>query len=293
LTFSRHSVFIGLMSLRIFKNELELTYKNFVFPGGEVSIKLDAQNFKFFDRLGVVKIFAKLQNSQDFFFLAMAKDSLKKLGETRVDLILPYVPYARQDRVCDKGESFSLQVFCNLLNSLDFESVTIFDPHSDVTPALINNVKVISQLDIISGSRFNEYLCNSKFVFVSPDAGANKKVSSLASYFMHQRFIRADKLRDLTNGNIKEIVVYADDLTGVNPVIIDDLIDGGGTFVGLAKELKKKKAQKVILYVTHGIFSKGCDSLFENGIDEIWCTDSFKDEFDSRVNVIKIRDFIK
>lgn len=282
------------MSIKILKKTtdevLELSYKTFVFSGGEVSVKLDANNLKFLQTPVPVILVARIQTSEDFVRLAMIKDALEKLDEYFVFLILPYVPYARQDRVCANGESFSLKVFTDLLNSLKFSEVTILDPHSDVTPALINNVKVVSQLNIISRTHFNERLCKPNIVFCSPDAGANKKTSELAKYFQHEGFIRADKLRDLTNGNIKETIVYADDLTGKTVVIADDLIDAGGTFIGLTKELKKKKADKVILYVTHGIFSKGVDILFQNGIDEIWCTDSFREDIDTKVNVLKIED---
>jgi ribose-phosphate pyrophosphokinase len=111
-------------------------------------------------------------------------------------------------------------------------------------------------------------------VLVSPDAGANKKTFEVAKYFS-TNFIRADKLRDLTTGQIKETIVYADDLTGKTAVILDDICDGGRTFIELAKVLKAKGAAKVILFVTHGIFSAGLDPLFAGGIDAIWTTDSF------------------
>jgi ribose-phosphate pyrophosphokinase len=271
------------------KSLAPLDYKSFVFNGGEVSIKLplicDLANRN-------VKILARIQNSNDFFFLANVKDALERMGARNLKVFLPCLPFARQDRLCDLGESFSLKVFCDLLNGLNFAEVTVLDCHSDVGAALINNINHVDQLGIINKDPAFINRCLQGVVFVSPDAGANKKTAKIAGYFEHKSFIRADKLRDLTNGKIKEIVVYADDLSNQDVVILDDIIDLGGTFMGLAKELKKKNARKVILYATHAICPKGFDDLFNSGIDEIWVTNSFREIDDPRVNVFNVKAFL-
>lgn len=264
------------------KNQLgnELDYKYFLFSGGEVSVKLNADNLKFFLETTEYKLIARLHNSNDVITLAMIKNALFNIKKLPIHATIPYLPYGRQDRVCDKGESSSLKVFCGLINYLDFDSVTIIDPHSDVSAALLNNVKVISRLDIFHNSWME--LKNRVFaggVFLAPDAGSNKKVSELAAYFNHKEFYRADKLRDLSNGNIKETIVYCDDFHGQDVIIADDLCDGGRSFIELAKVLKTKNCGKVVLYVTHGIFSKGFDVCYEGGIDEIWTTDCFSENF--------------
>ncbi len=82
----------------------------------------------------------------------------------------------------------------------------------------------------------------------------------------------------MDTGNILETVVYADDLQGRDVCILDDIADGAKTFIELAKVLKAKNAGKVILYVTHGIFSKTIEYVLENGIDEVWTTDSFRQD---------------
>jgi ribose-phosphate pyrophosphokinase len=277
------------MSIKIKKGELELNYKRFTFPGGEVGIKLDVTNYKFFYDKNKVTLIARITKSEDFFALAMIKDALEQMGEKNINLFIPYIPYARQDRICDNGESFSLKVFANLLNSLNFPLVTIVDPHSEVCPALINNVKVITQYDVVAA--WDEFIQRIKFgKIVSPDSGANKKSAKIAKYLDHEEFIRADKLRDLTNGNIKETIVYCDDFKGKDVVIIDDLIDAGGTFILLAKVLKDKNIGKIILFCTHGIFSKGTKPLFEGGINEIYTTNSFYDVFPANVGDIKVFD---
>ena len=128
-----------------------------------------------------------------------------------------------------KGESFSLKVFANMVNALGFNKVVTLDPHSDVTPALIDNVKVISQSDIIH--KWMDFTMRlGSTMLVSPDSGANKKTAKIAGYLNHWEFARADKLRDLSTGQILETVVYKEDFNKQDVAIIDDICDGGKTF---------------------------------------------------------------
>ena len=76
-------------------------------------------------------------------------------------------------------------------------------------------------------------------------------------------------------GNITKTTVLHDDFGGKDCVIVDDICDGGRTFIELAKVLKERGAGKIGLFVTHGIFSQGVGVLFDNGIDFIYTTDSF------------------
>lgn len=113
------------------------------------------------------------------------------------------------------------------------------------------------------------------FHLVCPDSGANKKMKDLQKGIMHDSLIKCDKTRDTQTGEISGFEVYANDLEGKPCLIIDDICDGGGTFIGLAKELKKKNAGKLYLAVSHGIFSKGYVEL-DKYFDGIYTTDSFK-----------------
>lgn len=272
--------------ITITKNGKSLALKQFFFPAGEVGVSIDTKDLRYqLDAASYQTITARIQRSDDFMALALAKDALSHFDETPVRLFLPYIPYARQDRVCSSGDSFSLRVFTELVSSLGFEKITVVDPHSDVAVALLpRNTMVIRQFDVINRNQpFIERVLKGA-TFVSPDAGANKKTSELAKYFGHTSFIRADKLRNLATGEIIETVVYAEDLKGQDVVIADDICDGGRTFTELAKALKAKGAGKVILYVTHGIFTKGTKVLFDNGIDEIFTTNSYYDVWPAGVD---------
>ena len=271
--------------------ELEVT-KNFSFPGGEVGISINERNHKFFEVDGELVIRASLTSSDDFMKLVMVTDALRIINPNQnISLFVPYFAYARQDRVCNPGESFSVKAFANLINSLNYYRVYICDPHSDVTPSVLDRVKVFTQFDVVNN--WIEFTNRARpGILIAPDAGANKKTSTIAKYFMHDKFIRADKLRELSTGKIIETVVYCDDFKGRDVICLDDIGDGMKTFTELARACKAKNCGKFVVYVTHGIFSKGVDICFENQIDELWTTDSFNTEFDKRVNVFRLDRFL-
>ena len=87
--------------------------------------------------------------------------------------------------------------------------------------------------------------------------------------------VECSKSRDVKTGQLSGFKVYADDLGGADCIIVDDICDAGGTFMGLAMELKKKNAGKLYLAVSHGIFSKGIDDLTKY-FDKIFTTDSIR-----------------
>jgi ribose-phosphate pyrophosphokinase len=276
------------MNIKLTINDKEIDIQNFIFSGGEVYVRIGKNetqrvvlNNQKYD--GPLNITARIQNSDSFFYLANIKDALDGMfPDAPKRLFLPYLPYARQDRVCNSCESHSLKVFCGLLNYLKFDKVTVCDVHSDVSLALIDNLIHISRLDIINNWReFTNRAIGC--VMISPDAGANKKTSEIAKYFNHDSFVRADKLRDLSTGEIKETIVYCDDFKGRDVLCADDIIDGGRTFIELAKVCKAKNCGKFVLYATHGIFSKSTNCLFDGGIDEIWTTNSF--DFNKNIEI--------
>lgn len=276
------------MSIKIIKDGIKLDHKRFLFPSGEIGVKLDMENYKFrFHNAKYQWVIARIQNSDDLLELVMVVDALRRIATMPIRLFMPYVPYARQDRVCVPGESFSLKAFASIINSLQFESVTIVDPHSDVCGAVFDNVIIVTQSQVIQNwDEFSNKIKSGMYRFVSPDAGSNKKTSELATYFNHKEFFRADKNRDLETGTIKETTVYGD-VEGRFVAICDDICDGGRTFIELAKALKAKGAAKVILYVTHGIFTKGTKVLFHGGIDEIFNTNSYYETWPADVGDVK------
>ena len=189
-----------------------------------------------------------------------------------IDLDLPYVPYSRQDRVCAEGDAFGLKVFADQINALNFNLVVIFDAHSDVTPALINNCIHRESKALF---RLNSSLLKEYSHLVSPDAGAYKKVNSIAS-LEDLPVIPALKTRDTSTGRLSNTILVTDGVEKPSRLlVVDDLVDAGGTFILLGKELKKVFPDiPVDLCVSHGIFSKGTDEL-KFYYDNIYCHNLF------------------
>lgn len=247
----------------------------FLFPGGEVGVKLDVNNHRYLSTTGPHKVVARIHSSADLMELVMVTDALRRLDDSPIEVALPYVPYGRQDRACVAGEPSSLIAFARIINSLGFRKVTTFDPHSDVTGAVLEDVEIIDQVKIFGKfDALTKLVISTGAAFVSPDAGANKKTAALAKYFSHSSFVRADKNRNLHTGEIVETIVHGTVPPAV--IIADDICDGGRTFIELTKALRLKGAKKVYLYVTHGIFSKSTTPL-SIVIDQIFTTNAFYD----------------
>lgn len=248
------------------------------YPGGEEFVRLnDFENGAEIDEHYEVKIYARLYGSSDVMRLLMLNDALQRVGFWDISVTIPYLPYARQDRVCSPGESFSLKVFARLINDAGFSKVTFWDQHSIVSSALIDNATNIPLHDLIP---FNCELRSSKAntTVVIPDLGAVKRATLVAN-LLEVDTLQASKIRDTKTGRIVGTELYhhldpTEDLPDNIYLIVDDICDGGRTFIELAKVLREYGARRVELLVTHGIFSKGLE-VFDGLIDHIWTTHSF------------------
>lgn len=229
------------------------------FPGGELHVSVG--EFCFDARVESVSIRANLRSSEAVMALLMLTDALRRRMSPRelLFLELPYVPYARQDRVAVAGEALSIKVFCNLINSQGYDSVIITDPHSDVTAALLNNVQIVDASCFVSRVLQSPVFAGG-VAFVAPDAGARKRVMSLAKRMKVAQVVMAEKVRDVRTGEITGTAVENVPVD-VPLLVVDDICDGGKTFIELAKALRKQTTQDLYLYVSHGIFSKGIEAL--------------------------------
>jgi ribose-phosphate pyrophosphokinase len=237
--------------LKLNGNKIE----SFLFSGGEIHLSVADYEFG-----AETKISATLDNSEEIIKLLLLVDAVRrKHPRTNIDLEIPYFPYARQDRVCNPGESLSVKVMADLINGLGCREVMVFDPHSDVTPALLSNCRIRSMAEIISESSLGHFVAENDLLLVAPDAGAEKKVQTVAKRLSAET-LSASKKRDTKTGKITSVDVHGV-IPGRSYLILDDICDGGQTFIGLAQELRAQGAKEIYLYVTHGIFSKGIDVL--------------------------------
>lgn len=260
-----------------FQNQEEIKFQSFTFSGGEPHIKISLD----FDPNRKITITHRLNSFNDLGLLCITVDALRRMDVKIIDLFIPYFPAARQDRVMIPGEPLSVKVYADIINALQLSKVFVFDAHSEVTPALLNNCTVIPNYTFIK-EVLNRIGQNVKLI--SPDGGALKKIYKVSEFLGGVEVVECSKSRDVKTGKLSGFKVYEEDLQGMDCLIVDDICDGGGTFVGLAEELKKKNAGKLYLAVSHGIFNKGFEVL--NCFDGIFTTNSFKDFEGENVQVI-------
>lgn len=247
----------------------ELTeFQKWKFPGGEIGVKLNPLP----ERIGIINVMVTDTPSSEDIFVAMnLLDAIHKCKVNRslVVLSFKYLPYARQDRVCHEGESFALEVFIRMILSMQhtFGQICMDDVHSSVANELFLKFKS-EHLRIVNYPQnfFTEYLPEFD-VIVAPDAGASFKASATQSDKMH---IFLDKVRK--NGKVLYEDYLHDSIMG-SACIIDDICDGGATFISAAEMLRRTQPRmtSLSLYVTHGIFSKGIDILKEK-FDNVYCS---------------------
>lgn len=274
---------MAIMLLDNKKTPLEVTYLGF--SGGERHVQLG----EFGEQDFIIRAF--LRNTNDVFDLLLLTNALNARFEApKIYLEIPYLPYARQDRVCAPGQAFSLDIMAGLIKNLpNVKNVVIWDCHSPVGTELTGAQNIEPQDIIKTCSELVKEIVNLNSVLICPDKGAIKRTEAIAQSFEKDfqklPIVYCEKLRDPANGQILKTNVQIDDLTGITAIITDDICDGGYTFIKVAEELKAKGADRVILYVTHGIFAKGL-TVFDDLIDQIFTTSSFQQCDDPRLTVI-------
>ncbi len=261
-----------------------------IFSAGEVHPNLSLGNITILP----IEIFARITSSNDLMELLLVTDILKRnYPYNKLKLVMPYIPYSRQDRVCVKGDSFSLKVFASLINSQGYSKVTVADSHSSVATALFDNVEEIQQWEMAWSTRMkidgNGTHGDIDYI-VSPDLGASKKSEEWIKAWddPNVKILQCMKKRDLKGNIVETKLLYEEgmQIEGRNFLVVDDIADGSRTFFPIVKQLKEKGANSVSLYVTHGIFSQGVDILFDNGFDGVYTTDSFE-QTDKRITVVR------
>ncbi|AUU88041.1 ribose-phosphate pyrophosphokinase [Enterobacteriaceae bacterium ENNIH3] len=261
-----------------------------VFPDGAVWLKVIGELPRFAQVMRVRV--AAMRDMNDFMLLAQLVDAVRHVTDIAVShLELAWLPWARQDRHMVNGDSFALKVFANQLNTLNFNKVLLLDPHSDAAAAAINNSVVIAQETcLMKSENLRQAISTGKLMLVAPDAGALKKIHNVAKASGARDYAILTKERDVATGNLTGFSLVSGTVAGKDVLIVDDLCDAGGTFIGSAQVLRDAGARSVSLYVTHGVFSKGVENLLNNGIDAIYTTTSFASSElrDPRVELIDI-----
>ena len=256
----------------VYQNNRRIDYASLIFRGGEPHVEIVTP--KLCEEEDIL-IDARVRNMNDLGTLLALTNAIRNAGARSISLNLPYFPGARQDRVTH-GSALTVKVFADIINQQNYSKVHILDPHSDVTPALINNCVVHSSAGLIE--RFISETTDDENVYlICPDAGAEKRIYEIAKHVKPTKVIHASKHRNTSTGELTGFKLEPLPCWG-QYIIVDDICDGGGTFNGIASLFKQDKhaaTSRLNLWVTHGIFSRGLFELFENfshiGTTDSWC----------------------
>lgn len=250
-------------------------YDVFTYPAGEMQVRLTAETVAYFSALEqdpFVGVIARLYTPADIIELVLLLDAIKGM-ELYPKVILPYHPYSRADRRFMPGDCCGIQAFLSMLDS----SVTTLDKHSRTGLAY-----GVSPTEFIRAAIAHCAIRNdSKEVLVLlPDEGAAKRYKPLLKAVVGNNSSDVNvtaafckKVRDVESGKLTGFTV-PENLPNVPILIVDDICDGGGTFIGIAAELRKR-GLKYSLYTTHSMYSKGTDVLYDAGFEYLYTTNSF------------------
>lgn len=258
----------------------EIEFEAFTFSGGEPHVKINTSSL-----IGETAwVTHRITTFNDLGLLLVACDALRRAGIQSLSLFLPYFPGARQDRVMVSGEPLTAKVYADLINQLHFKQVVIFDPHSEVVPALLDNCLVLNNYQFINW--VYEQIPDSTLL-VAPDGGSLKKIYGLSTYLNKYSVVECRKHRNTETGKIDGFTAFTEDLNQQPCLIVDDICDGGATFIGIAQTLKEKNAGDLYLAVSHGIFSKGLNEL-QTHFKNIFTTNSLPQKSDSTVSIFNL-----
>lgn len=227
------------------------------------------------------------ENNEELVALYFLANHFKAKGVIHMELNMPYIPNARQDRVKAPEDVFTLKYFAQMINSLGFSKVTVLDPHSYVSEALLDHIciqtpkeNVEKVLDIISKGGEN-------ILFFYPDEGAMKRYSAMCD----KPYVFGMKKRDWATGQIQGLEVQGQTelIEGSTVLIVDDICSRGGTFYHSAKALRALGAKKIYLYISHCENSILEGELLTSGlIEKVFTTNSIFTKEHEKIEILEV-----
>ncbi len=252
------------------------------FPDGTMLAKVDISKTK------EVTVSWFFEEERETVALIYLTNHLKSHGCKKLQLYMPYIPNARQDRVKNEEDIFTLKYFADLVNSLGFEKVTVLDPHSSVSEALIDRICIQKPQQLIEDAiaKVTEMEGEQPSMFY-PDEGAGKRYSGMIPL----PYAFGIKKRDWKSGKIEGLDVSGnvENIAGKNILIVDDICSKGGTFLFSAKKLKELGANNIYLYITH------CENTILEGelltsglIQKVFTTNSIFTKEHEKIEVVAL-----
>jgi ribose-phosphate pyrophosphokinase len=257
------------------------------FPDGDSHIRiLDLEKYQGQEVLIYHRLFPKQNTS--LIVLLLILDALKAVG-AKMNVMTPYLPYARQDKIKLNGEVASAKGICNLLARAGCQKLYTFDCHflnaegeHTFGELTIHNTSMAKALV----SHAEQYFNHAPFEIVVPDAGAEYLVKDLGGKAFKK--IRKDYSNDQIAYRDVETLTHDFDIQGKNFLVLDDMISTGGTMVMAITKLKEHGANQIVCATTHGLFLFNCLDKLHKLCEHVFATDSIP----SPQSTVSIKDFL-
>ena len=215
-------------------------------------------------------------------------DAAKRAAAKEIIPIVPYFPYARQDKKDQTRGPIGAKVVAEMIENRGATSIITFDLHADQIQGFFNIPVTHMEGKFLFDTKINQLYFESggNLVLCSPDAGGTKRVKGVRDrlrdkYDMDIPMVMIDKTR--TKANEVDEMVLIGDVRGKDIVIVDDMADTCGTLIKASQNLLEKGAKSVRSIVTHGVLSgPALDRLYEaiadpkspNTLNEFICSDT-------------------
>lgn len=237
------------------------------FSDGEIWVKYN-ENIRGCD---VFIVQSTMPPSDNILELLIMIDAAKRASATRVTAVIPYFGYARQDRKDQPRVSITAKLIANLITKAGADRVITMDLHASQIQGFFD-----IPVDHLYGSAvfMNKFrrLKIPNLAVASPDVGGIKMARAYAKR-LHAELILIDKRRP--RPNVAEVMNIIGEAKGKNILIIDDLIDTGGTFVQAVNALKDKGAKEIYGACTHAVFSgESMDKIHQSELKKLYVSDT-------------------
>lgn len=269
--------------------ELGRIYKK-TFADGEIMVK-SASDVKDKDVI-IIQSTSKNVN-EELFSLLLLLDSIKRAGAKSIKLFMPYFAYSRQERVSWTNEPVSCEVVARIVETADFDDLTCFDLHHPLIESFFTHKIKNKPTTSLFANYYERYLKEhnipkSSVVVVSPDHGSNLRVDMLAKALGNVGVVILDKVRPQPN-RAEHLDINGRLVKGKTCILIDDIIDTGGTIASASELLRKKGAQNVLVSATHPVLSRGCLSKLKKAkVTELVVTNTIEKKLNKRIKVLDI-----
>ena len=264
------------------------------FADGEVMVK-SASDVKGKDAI-VIQSTSK-NAPAELFSLLLLLDSIKRSGATSVKLVMPYFAYSRQERVSWINEPISCQVVAKMIDTADFEDLYTFDLHHPIIETFFKHPLYDLHTTVLFAKYYKEYfqknnISSKDVIIVSPDHGSNTRANMLAESLDGLDIVILDKVRPTPN-SAEHLEIDGSKVKGKICLIIDDILDTGGTIASATKLLYSHKAKQVIVGASHPILSGNCiEKLEKAGVKDIVVANTIEKRIKKGVNTINIKDVL-